>query len=175
MTDVDIVLTYLICLGQVKGLQTSTLTFYIAQFFSLLNHQILFMILDKAGFNSRILSFYSKYLIDIKIQYIWNNLILSFFKTNIGVGQGSALFLILSTLYIALISHIFEKRPKNLFQNLAVSFLSFIDDGFFILQEIFSKNQKLFFFVVIILLFLFLIKSDLQSSMESWKSFTFLD
>jgi len=48
----------------------NTLTFDIAQFFPLLNHQLLPIILDKAGFNSKILSLFSNYLISRKTQYI---------------------------------------------------------------------------------------------------------
>ena len=47
--DAGIVLTYIICLEWVKNLITSTLVFNIAQFFLSLNHQLLFLILDKVG------------------------------------------------------------------------------------------------------------------------------
>jgi len=57
-TDVKVVLTHLICLGCIKGLQTSTLAFDITQFFPSLNHQIPSLILDKASFDSRISSFF---------------------------------------------------------------------------------------------------------------------
>ena len=101
----------------------------------MLDHQILPLILNKAGFNSRSLSFFFNYLMNRKTQYMWNNLIISFFRIDIDIRQESAFFLNLSTLYIVPIFHIFKKRPKNLFQNLAVSFLSFVDDGLFISQE----------------------------------------
>ena len=42
---------------------------------------------------------------------------------------------ILSTMYIALLFHIFEKRTKNLSISIFVSFLSFVDNGFFVFQE----------------------------------------
>ena len=51
MIDADVFLTHLICSGWVKNIQTSTLVFDIAQFFPLLNHQLLSLILEKAGFN----------------------------------------------------------------------------------------------------------------------------
>jgi len=60
------------------------LAFDIAQFFPLLNHQLLPIILDKAGFNSKILSFFSNYLISRKTQYIWNSFTFSFFYVDIG-------------------------------------------------------------------------------------------
>jgi len=109
------------------------LAFDIAQFFPLLNHQILSLIMVKASFNFRISLFFSNYLIDRKTQYMWNNFVFPFFNTDIGVGQESALSPILSALYIASIFHIFEKRSKTLFHNSSISFLSFIDEGFFIL------------------------------------------
>jgi len=68
-TDIDIILTHLICLNWVKSLQTSILVFDITQFFPLPNHQLP-LILDKASFDSRISSFFSNYLIDRKTQYM---------------------------------------------------------------------------------------------------------
>jgi len=52
--DAGIFLTYLIHSGWVKKLQISTLAFDIAQFFPLLNHQLLPIILNKAEFDSKI-------------------------------------------------------------------------------------------------------------------------
>jgi len=69
-TNIDIVLTYFICLGWVKGLQTSILVFNIVQFFLSLNYQLLSLILNKASFDSIISFFFSNYLIDRKTQYM---------------------------------------------------------------------------------------------------------
>ena len=85
-TNIGIVLTHFICLGWIKGLQTSILVFNIVQFFLSLNYQLLSLILNKAGFDSRISSFFSNYLIDRKTQYMWKNFISPFFKTDIGIG-----------------------------------------------------------------------------------------
>jgi len=90
------------------------------------------MILNKASFDSRISSFFSNYLIDRKTQYIWNNFISSFFRADIGVGQGSSLSPILSALYIAPIFYISEKRTKNLLHNIPISTLSFVKNSLFI-------------------------------------------
>jgi len=68
------------------------------------------LILDKAGFDPRISSFFSDYLIDRKIQYLWNNFSFLFFNINIGVEQGSSLLPILSALYLFSIFHIHKKR-----------------------------------------------------------------
>jgi len=54
------------------------------------------------------------------------------FNTNIGVGQGSALFSILSTIYLAPIIKTFKKRIKNLKENIPTDILSFVDDGLLI-------------------------------------------
>jgi len=60
------------------------------------------------------------------------------------VGQGSALFPILSTLYLSLFFHIFEKSIKNL--DLKISTLSFVDNGLLITQsKLFHlSNTRLF-------------------------------
>ena len=69
-TDVGVVLTYFIHTGWVKNLLTSTLAFDIVQFFPSLNYQLLPLILDKAGFDSKILSFFYNYLVDRKTKYL---------------------------------------------------------------------------------------------------------
>jgi len=68
--DASIFLTHLICSDWVKNLQMSTLAFDISQFFLLLNHQLLPLILDKASFNLKISSFLSNYLVGRKVQYL---------------------------------------------------------------------------------------------------------
>jgi len=56
----------------------------------------------------------------------------SLFRVDIDVEQGSALFSILSALYISPIFHIFEKRTKNLISNISILFFSFVNGGLFI-------------------------------------------
>jgi len=70
------------------------------------------------------------------------------------VGQGSALSPILSTLYIASIFHIFDKKTQNLLLN--ISTLSFMDNGLFVSQEksYEKSNTNLLCSYSIILLFL---------------------
>jgi len=99
----------------------------------LLNHQLLLLILDKAGFNSKILLLFSNYLISRKTQYIWNNFVSPLFSIDVDIEQGSAFSPILSTLYNSPIFHIFEKRTKN--PNISILFLSFVNNGLFISQE----------------------------------------
>ena len=129
-TDVGVVLTYFIYTGWVKNLSTSILGFDIAQFFPLLNHQLLSLIFFKVSFNPKILLFFKNYLVGRKTRYFWNNFSSSSFNTNVGVGQGSALSPILSALYLSSLLYIFEKQLKNL--KIPVSILSFINDRLFI-------------------------------------------
>ena len=51
-TDAGIVLTHFICMGWIKNMSTSFLAFDKVQFFSLLNHRLLALILGKASFDS---------------------------------------------------------------------------------------------------------------------------
>jgi len=115
----------------IKDLHISILAFNITQFFPSLNHQLLLKILNKAEFDPRITTFFSNYLVNRKIQYIWNNFTSPFFKANISVGQGSALSLILFALYIAPIFYIFKKRINCFLLSISVSTLFFVENSFF--------------------------------------------
>ena len=142
--DAGVVLTHIIWSGWTKGRTTSTLAFDIAQFFPSLNHHFLILVLEKAGLNPKVLNFFANYLIQRSMKYLWNNLSSPPFEINVGVGQGSALFPILSMLYISPLLYILENRFKNL--NIPISILSFIDDGLFIVQDksFLSSNSHLF-------------------------------
>ena len=111
--DVEVILIHLIYVGWVKNLLTSILAFDIAQFFPSLNHCLLPLILEKAGFNFKISIFFQDYLVGRKTKYLWNTFSSPFFNINIGVGQSSALSPILSALYLSPIFYIFEKRIIN--------------------------------------------------------------
>ena len=69
-SNVNILLIYIIWLEWSKNIQTSTLAFGITQFFPLLNHWLIPLILDKVGFNLKISNFFSNYLVGKKTQYI---------------------------------------------------------------------------------------------------------
>ena len=99
--DAGIVLTHIICSGWVKNLTMSTLVFDIAQFFPSLNHQLLSLILDKAELDYKILTFFKNYLVGRKTKYLWNKFTSPSFNVNVGIRQGSALFPILSALYLS--------------------------------------------------------------------------
>jgi len=108
--DVGVALIYIIWIGWVKNLSTSTLAFDIAQFFPSLNHQLLSLIMKKAGFDNWIISFFTNYLVDRKTNYYWNNFISPVFNVNVGVGQSFVLLPILSALYLLPFIYILEKN-----------------------------------------------------------------
>ena len=138
------VLIHFIYIGWVKKLSTSTLAFDISQFFPSLNHHLLLCILRKACFDLKIVQFFSNYLVCRKIQYFWNDFSSSLFNVDVGVGQGSTLSSILSTLYLVPFLHIFEKCIKNL--KIPVSMLLFVDHGLLIAQsKSFSLSNALLF------------------------------
>ena len=68
--NVGIALTHLIRVEWVKNLTTSILAFDIVQFFPLLNHQILSLILAKTRFNYKVSTFFRNYLIRKKTKYL---------------------------------------------------------------------------------------------------------
>jgi len=131
--NVGIALIHIICTGWVKNLSTSTLTFDIAQFFPLLNHCLLSLIIRKAGFNNYVILFFTNYLMDKKTNYFWNNFMSPVFNINIGVGQGSVLSPILSMLYLLPFIYILENHLKNL--KIPISIISFVDNSLFISQS----------------------------------------
>ena len=131
--DAGIVLTHIIQLGWAKGRPMSTLAFDISQFFPSLNHRLLVLILEKAGFDPKVISFFSIYLTQRCMKYLWNNFLSPLFEVNIGVGQGSALSPILSSLYLSPLLFILENRLKIL--NIPISILLFVNDGLFICQN----------------------------------------
>ena len=143
-TDVGVVLTYIIWSEWVKNLTTSTLAFNIAQFFPSLNHQLPPLILDKAGLNHKILTFFKNYLVGRKTRYLWNTFISPYFNVNIGIRQGSALSPILSALYLSPVFLSLENHLKIL--KISIFIISFVDDRLFISQNksISHSNANLF-------------------------------
>ena len=123
----------------------SMLVFNITQFFLSLNHQLIPLIFKKARFDLKISLFFSDYLVNRKTRYLWNSFTSSFFSVDVGIAQGSALSIILSTFFIILIFYIFEKRIKNL--KISISFLLFVNDRLFISQErsFDNTNANLFY------------------------------
>jgi len=69
-TDTGVALIHIIHSGWVKNLYNSTVAFDIIQFFPSLNHQVLPLILNKVGFDHKVLKFFSNYLVDRKTKYL---------------------------------------------------------------------------------------------------------
>jgi len=142
--DAGIALTHIIRSGWARGRSTSSLSFDVSQFFPSLNHCLLVLILEKAGLDPKVSTFFANYLTQRSTTYLWNNLSSSLLEVNVGVGQGSALSPILSSLYLSPLLYILENRLKNL--NIPVSILSFVDDGLLIAQNksFIISNSNLF-------------------------------
>ena len=142
--DTGVALTYFIHIGWVKNLSTSSLVFDISQFFPLLNHHHLSLILKKVGFDFYIVQFFSNYLGEKRTHYFWNNFSLPSSNINVGVGQGSALSPILSALYLSPFLHILENQLKNL--KIPISFSLFVDNGLLVTQSKYFQlsNSHLF-------------------------------
>jgi len=132
-TDAGVALTHIVQSGWSKGKSSSTLAFDISQFFPSLNHNLLTHILDKAGFDPKVTSFFANYLVSRRTKYMWNEFSSPLFEVNIGVSQGSALSPILSSLYLSPFLYILENRLKNL--RIPISILSFVDDGLIVAQN----------------------------------------
>ena len=124
--DADVALMYIIRLGWSRNCLTSTLTFNIAQFFPFLNRCFLTRILHKMGLDNWVVNFFGNYLSNRKTSYKWNSFLSPIVNINVGVGQGSALSLILSTLYLSSFLYILEKCLKNL--KIPISIIFFVDD-----------------------------------------------
>ena len=144
-SDTDVALTYFIRLGWVKNLITSILAFNIVQFFFLLNHQLLSLIMAKAGFDPKVFIFFKNYLVSKKTKYLWNSFSFSYYNVEIGISQKLALSPILSALYLSSIFYILENHLKNL--KIPISLLSFVDNSLFIAQHksISVSNANLFY------------------------------
>ena len=142
--DASIALTHIIRSGWARGRSTSSLSFDVSQFFPSLNHCFLVLILEKAGLDPKVSAFFANYLIQRSTTYLWNNLSFPLLEVNVGIGQGSTLSSILSSLYLSPLLYILENRLKNL--NIPVSILSFVDNGLLIAQNksFIISNSNLF-------------------------------
>jgi len=143
-TDASVALTHIVWSEWVKGKTTSILAFDISQFFLLLNHRLLTLILEKAGLESKVSSFFANYLVKRNTSYLWNDLSSPNFEVNVGVGQGSALSPILLALYLSPFLHILEKHLKNL--KIPISILLFVDNGLIIVQNKFLDISNTYLF-----------------------------
>ena len=72
--DAGVALTHIVHSGWAKNKSTSILAFNITQFFPSLNHHLLTIILEKAGLEPKVASFFVDYLVNRKTNYNWNEL-----------------------------------------------------------------------------------------------------
>jgi hypothetical protein len=123
--DAGLLLTHLVKAGWAQGLKMSVVAFNIAQFFPSLNHEMLMAVLAQQGFPEHVWKFFTSYLVGRGMRYLWNSFSSDRRSTNVGMGQGSALSLVLLALYFAPVIKLFESQAAHL--NCDV--LSYVDDG----------------------------------------------
>ena len=129
--DAGLFLTHLVRSGWAQGLQTSVVAFNVAQFFPLINHQFLLEVLRKQGFHQKVTAFFKSYLVDRVTSYMWNRFTSDPRGADVGIGQGSALFPVLSALVIVPVMKIFRMRSTGL----ECTLISYVDDGDIIVQS----------------------------------------
>jgi len=131
MEDAGVFITHLIRAGWAKKFKTSVVAFDIAQFFPSLDHDILMVVIAKAGFPPEVGNFPQSYLTGHKTMYKWDDFMSMLFVADIGVGQGSGLSLVLLGLYISLVLKLFSFKPilKE------VQLLSYVDNGTILMQS----------------------------------------
>ncbi|CAA7270642.1 unnamed protein product [Cyclocybe aegerita] len=129
--DAGLILTHLVRVEWVKGLQTSALAFDIAQFFPSINHEMFMAVLHKQGFSPVLVEFFASYLVGRSTVYCWNTFQSDSRSADVGVGQDSALSPVISGLFIALVMKLFyiKAAPLNM------TLLSFVDDGTILAQS----------------------------------------
>ena len=126
-TDVALILTDHISQHRDRGLFTSVLAVDIAQFFPSMNHDVIFDMLTRLGFNHLLANLILHFLTDRRTTYRWGAHESGWFATNKGVPQGDCLSPVLSALYISLILRVFF--PWDVEND--VNSLFFVDDGTF--------------------------------------------
>jgi len=85
-SDADIALTHFIHSVWARNNMISTLVFDITQFFLSLNYWLLPLILKRAKYHSKVIQFFSNYLVGRKTQYSWNNFSSQLFNVDVGMG-----------------------------------------------------------------------------------------
>ncbi|KAF8632928.1 hypothetical protein AX17_004695 [Amanita inopinata Kibby_2008] len=123
--DAGITLLAFIQDAQRKGLFPSFLTFYIAQFFPSINHDLLCQILQHLGFSLKIVNFFRSFFQNRHTMYAWGSFKSPLFSCSHGVPQGDCLSPILTAIFISVLFHIIETR----FGTTNKLLISFVDDG----------------------------------------------
>src|SRR5262249_25789468 len=119
--------------GWVTNHDTSILAFDLVQFFPSINHQAMLAILERQDFVSCLVKLFKSYLVGRFMRYSWDGDLSPPMGVDVGVGQGSALSPVLSTLTIAPVMELFKRTvPREV-----ATLISYIDDGTVITQ---AKN-----------------------------------
>jgi len=92
---------------------------------------MLLRVLCKQGFPPLVVNFFVSYLIGCTTRYAWNSFVSPPHQADVGVGQGGALSLVLSTLFIVPIMKLFEMTAAAE----GITLLSYVDDGTIIFQS----------------------------------------
>jgi len=122
-------LTHLVRAGWDRGYKTSIVAFDLAQYFPLLNHSGITLILDHMGFVDSVMNFFANYLVGRYTKLFWDNQLSDPFFAAVGIRQGSALSPILSALYLAPVLWKFHsERPSDIL-------ISYVDDRTIIVQS----------------------------------------
>jgi Reverse transcriptase (RNA-dependent DNA polymerase) len=123
--DAGVYLTHLVRAGWAGGLQTSVVAFDIAQFFLSINHDVLLQVIDRSGFPPCMGRFFHSYLVGRCTTYKWNAFMSDPYLVDVGVGQGSALSPVLSSLCLVPILKLFSASDIGC----QVNVMSYMDDG----------------------------------------------
>ncbi|KAJ2936696.1 hypothetical protein H1R20_g404, partial [Candolleomyces eurysporus] len=177
--DAGLFLTHLVRLGWAQKLQTSvvalsttrlsSIAFDVAQFFPSINHQFLLAVLEKLGFNRRVVAFFGSYLVDQFTTYAWNRDTSDPRRADVGVGQGSALSPVLSALVIAPVMKLFRKRSAGL----GCTLISYVDDGNIIIQSAGVDTNCVMLWHAYSIVFELFMKSGLALEHDKTKLFHF--
>lgn len=109
-------------------LETSILAFDLVQFFPSINHDVFLAVLACQGFPQQVVQFFESYLKGRKTQYSWDGDLSPLLATDIGLGQGSALSPIFSSLTMSPLMKEFQCRIGN------ATLISYVDNGTIIVQ-----------------------------------------
>jgi len=93
------------------------------------------MYLKKASLNPNIINFFNSYHANQSTSCSWNSFSSPSLQYHVSVGQGLALFPIISVIYMAPIIKTFKKRIKNLKEKISTDILFFVDNGLVISQK----------------------------------------